>query len=74
MNCVICKHGDTAPGKVTVTLQREETIIVFKEVPAEVCQNCGHYYLSEPVTENLLSRAKAAVKNGAELVILRYAA
>ena len=74
MKCVICKHGDTAPGKVTVTLQREETTVVFKEVPADVCRNCGEFYLSETVTQNLLSRAEAAVKSGAELEILRYAA
>jgi YgiT-type zinc finger domain-containing protein len=74
MKFVICRQGDTAPGKVTVTLQRGETTIVFKEVPAEVCQNCGEFYLSEAVTEKLLSRAEAAVKNGAELEILRYAA
>ena len=74
MKCVICRQGDTAPGKVTVTLQRAETTIVFKDVPAEVCQNCGEFYLSETVTEKLLNRAEAAVKNGAELEILRYAA
>jgi YgiT-type zinc finger domain-containing protein len=74
MKCVICRQGDTAPGKVTVTLQRGETTIVFKEVPAEVCQNCGEFYLSEEVTGKLLNRAEAAVKNGAELEILRYAA
>jgi YgiT-type zinc finger domain-containing protein len=74
MNCLICRNGDTAPGKVTVTLQRGETTIVFKEVPAEVCQNCGEFYLSEEVSGKLLYRAEAAVKNGAELEILRYAA
>jgi YgiT-type zinc finger domain-containing protein len=74
MNCPICRNGDTAPGKVTVTLQRGETTIVVKEVPAEVCQNCGEFYLSEEVTGKLLYRAEAAVKNGAELEILRYAA
>jgi YgiT-type zinc finger domain-containing protein len=74
MNCPICRNGDTAPGKVTVTLQRGETTIVVKEVPAEVCQNCGEFYLSEEVTGKLLNRAEAAVKNGAELEILRYAA
>jgi YgiT-type zinc finger domain-containing protein len=74
MNCVICRQGDTAPGKVTVTLQRGETTIVFKEVPADVCRNCGEFYLSEAVTQKLLNRAEEAVKNGAELEILRYAA
>ncbi|MDD5640639.1 MAG: type II toxin-antitoxin system MqsA family antitoxin [Syntrophales bacterium] len=74
MHCAICKHGDTEPGKVTVTLQRGETTVVFKEVPAGVCRNCGEFYLSEAVTQKLLSRAEAAVKSGAELEILRYAA
>lgn len=74
MKCVICRQGDTAAGEVTVTLQRGDSTIVFKIVPAEVCQNCGEFYLSEAVTQKMLSRAEAAVKNGAELEILRYAA
>ena len=47
MKCLICKHGDTAPGEVTVTAQRGACTIVIKSVPAEVCGNCGEYYLSE---------------------------
>lgn len=74
MKCFICRRGDTAPGQVTVTLQRGEAIIIFKDVPADVCQDCGEYYLSEPVTEKLLIRADEAVKNGAEVGILRFAA
>ena len=74
MNCLFCKQGETAPGEVTVTLQRGETTVVLKRVPAEVCQNCGEYYLSDSVTGKVLSRAEAAVKNGAEIEIVRFAA
>jgi YgiT-type zinc finger domain-containing protein len=74
MKCVICKEGDTKPGKVSVTLQREGSTIIFREVPASVCDNCGEYYLTEDLTEELLVKADAAVKNGAEIEILRYAA
>jgi YgiT-type zinc finger domain-containing protein len=74
MQCVICKHGQTQPGKVTVTLQRGESLIIFKQVAADVCENCGEYYLSEEVTAKLLQRAEEAVKNGAEVEILRFAA
>ena len=74
MKCVICKQGETAPGHATVTLQRGQSTIIFKNVPAEVCENCGEYYLSEAVTEQLLSRAEEAVKSGAEVEILRFAA
>jgi YgiT-type zinc finger domain-containing protein len=74
MKCVICREGQTAPGQATVTLQRGESTIIFKNVPAEVCANCGEYYLSESVTNQLLTRAEAAVQSGAELEILRFAA
>jgi len=74
MKCVICKQGETESGQVTVTLQRGESTIIFKSVPAEVCENCGEYYLSEAITEQLLSRAEEAVKSGAEVEILRFAA
>lgn len=74
MKCVICKQGETHPGKVTVTLQRKEVTVVVKEVPADVCENCGEYYLSETVTEKLLGRAEEAVKAGVEVEIIRYAA
>jgi len=74
MKCVICKQGQTAPGQATVTIQRGECTIIFRNVPAEVCKNCGEYYLSESITEQLLTRAEAAVQSGAELEILRFAA
>jgi YgiT-type zinc finger domain-containing protein len=74
MKCVICKHGETKPGLVTVTLERDESIIVLKKVPAEICDNCGEYYLSDVVTKQVLEKAESAINNGAELEIIRYAA
>jgi len=74
MKCIICKQGETHPGKATVPLARGESTIIFKDVPADVCENCGEYYLSESVTKKLLERAEEAVKNGAEVEILRFAA
>lgn len=74
MKCVICREGQTATGRATVTLQRGESTIIFKNVPAEVCTNCGEYYLTESVSNQLLTRAEAAVQSGAELEILRFAA
>ena len=49
MTCVICKQGETHPGETTVTLTRGETTVVIKNVPADICEDCGEYYLSEEV-------------------------
>ena len=74
MKCTFCKQGTTKPGNVTVTLSRGNTVVVIKNVPAEVCENCSEYFLSEKTTEKVLSSAEDAVKKGAEVEILRYAA
>lgn len=74
MKCVLCKYGETQPGKVTVSLQRGETTVIIKDVPAEVCENCGEYYLSESVTEKLLQKGEEAVSKGTEVEIYRFAA
>ena len=58
MKCQICRTGETHAGKTTVTLQRGETTIIIKEVPAQVCENCGEYYLTEDVTRRVRDRGK----------------
>ena len=74
MSCVICRNGKTHNGHVTVTVQRGETTVILKRVPAEVCDNCAEYYLSSEVAAQVLERAESAVKSGAEVEILRFAA
>ena len=74
MKCVICKTGETRPGSATVTLQRGETTVLIKETPADVCQNCGEYYLNETVARKAYAQAEEAVQRHAEVEILRYAA
>ena len=74
MKCVICKTGEASPGTTTVVLNREEVSIIIKNVPADVCDTCGEYYLSDETAEIIFARAEEAVAKGAEVEILRYAA
>jgi len=74
LHCLICKQGETQPGIVTAPLQRGDNTIIFKNVHADVCQNCGEYYLDDATTNDLLARAKQAISRGAEVEIIRLAA
>lgn len=74
MTCVVCKNGETHPGHATVSLQRGNTTVVFRKVPADVCENCHEHYLSENIASQLYKRADEAVKKGTEVEILRFAA
>ena len=74
MRCTLCKHGETQAGMVTVILQRGDTTVIIKGVPAQICENCGEYYPNDEITERVLSMAEEAVKKNVELEILRFAA
>jgi YgiT-type zinc finger domain-containing protein len=74
MKCTICKHGDTRPGHTQVALQRGQTTVIVKEVPAEICGNCGEYYLTEEISTKVMAMAETAVRDKAEIEVLRFAA
>lgn len=74
MKCVICKNGETEPGTTTILLERDNTTIVIKQVPAEVCQNCGEGYVDEETTDRLLQMAEDAIKSGVQVDIRQFIA
>ncbi|WP_319588756.1 type II toxin-antitoxin system MqsA family antitoxin [uncultured Desulfobulbus sp.] len=73
MKCVICKQGETRPGFTHVMLERGESTIIFKSVPAQICENCGEAYVSEEVTDRILSLAGAACQSGVQTEIRYFA-
>lgn len=74
MKCAICKTGHTHPGTTTVTLQRGKTVVVVRDVPAEICEDCGEYYLSEPIARRVYADADETARRDVEVEIQRYAA
>ncbi|MDH4184851.1 MAG: type II toxin-antitoxin system MqsA family antitoxin [Nitrospinota bacterium] len=74
MNCVICKTGQAKPGKATVTLHRDGAVVIIKDVPAQICDDCGEYYLDEITAGKVYAQAEEAVNRKAEVEIIRYAA
>ena len=74
MKCLICRQGETRPGKATVTLERGGTTVVIRGVPARVCGNCGEEYIDEPTTAELLKTADAAAQAGVQVDVRDYIA
>ena len=72
MKCVICRHGETRPGTASITLERDGTTLVIRNVPGEICQTCGEVYHSSEVTANLLDQAEQAYRDGIEVEIRHY--
>ena len=74
MKCVICEQAETRPGVTTVTFERGDSVFVVKEVPAQVCSNCGEDYVDSAVAAELLHSAEDLSRSGAKVDIRRYAA
>ena len=72
MKCPICKHGDTRLGSRTVTLDRIGSIIAFRGVPGDVCNNCGETFHDEATTAALLRQAEQVAAAGVEVHIRRF--
>lgn len=74
MKCAICKNGETHVGTTTVTMTRGEATIVIKNVPAEICENCGEYYLDDAISAKILAMAEEAIKQNHEVEVIQFAA
>jgi YgiT-type zinc finger domain-containing protein len=74
MTCIICKQGQTKAGTASVTLERGGLTLVFKSVPAEVCDNCGEQYVDSETTARLLQEAERAALAGVAVEVRTYVA
>ena len=74
MKCVICKQGETQLGATTVTFERNGLTMVIKNVPAQVCTNCGEAYVDDQTTRQLLKTAEQIAHKGTEVDIRQYLA
>jgi YgiT-type zinc finger domain-containing protein len=72
MECVICKNGNTFEGITTVTLEKDNSVVIIKDVPASICDNCGHYYLAEEFAAKVLAIAQETVRKGIEIEVARF--
>ncbi len=74
MKCTICKTGETNSGLTTVTLQRKDTVIVIRDVPADICSDCGEYFLDETTARRVYADAEETALRQVDVEIKRYAA
>lgn len=73
MKCTVCKQGQTSPGHTTVTLERGGTLLVFRRVPADICNNCGEAYVAEAEADRLLRAAEEAASAGVQVDVRELA-
>ena len=53
MKCPVCRFGDMDKGFAQVVLNRGNATVIFRNVPAMVCCDCGEYYLDEQTADEI---------------------
>lgn len=74
MVCGFCRGVRIEPGSVTVLLEREDTTVGIRDVPADVCRNCGEYWLEEGTAQRVLEQGEVAASGKSEVEIVSYVA
>ena len=71
MNCFKC-NGKLIEKKVNYVVDLENTIIIIKGVPANVCIECGEQYFSDEISENIEKIVSQLQELAAEVTIVNY--
>ncbi|MBR1654646.1 MAG: type II toxin-antitoxin system MqsA family antitoxin [Clostridia bacterium] len=71
MKCFMCK-GETEKKLVNYLVDIDNTIIIIKEVPANVCKQCGERYFDNDVMRNLEKIIDEVKKVSIEISIVNY--
>ena len=72
MKCFSCPTGQSAPGTKTATLEREDTLVVVRHVPADVCETCDAAYYSADVTDRLRELLEEAARSQTQVLVREF--
>lgn len=74
VNCPLCRNGRLQTGCADTSILREGLALVIRDVPADICDNCGEQFFDADVTDRLLDIADEAVEAGVSVDVRRYVA
>jgi YgiT-type zinc finger domain-containing protein len=70
--CPLCRVGDRIAGTTTITLTRDDTTIVIRQVPAQVCATCGEASIDQEIALELEQLAELAIVSGVRYELRDY--
>jgi len=71
MKCKIC-NSIMNKGTINHVLDFDNHIIIIKNVPAIVCEQCGEYFLEHKIALRIESLVDTVNKNHAEIFVVNY--
>lgn len=69
--CFMCK-GELEDRKTTFMVELEECIVIIKNVPSQVCKQCGEVSYSNEVAKQLEKLVNSVRNAITEIAVLNY--
>ena len=70
--CAVC-GGTKLNGKTTFTVDYTSGVLVVRNVPAEVCSQCGEEWIADDIAARLETVAEAARKDKKQIEVVDFA-
>ncbi|WP_337372573.1 type II toxin-antitoxin system MqsA family antitoxin [Megasphaera sp.] len=70
-NCTFCK-GDLQDALTTFTIDLDSCIVIIRNVPSQVCTQCGETYYSTEVMQQLYKIADSVRNSMTEIAVVNY--
>ena len=64
MICLICRQAELINGFTSIPFERDEFRLLIRNIPAQVCPNCGEAIVDEDVALHLLEKADVIFEQG----------
>ena len=74
MNCPLCRNGRFTDGKTTMTVEKGDAILVVRDIPARVCDNCGDGFIRESIGRKVSQLVQDELRKGVQMEVLNFAA
>ena len=71
MKCWKCHNGVYKAQKVNVKLERNASMVIVKNVPAKVCDECGDTTYTSTTVDSMHELANHALENGFEISVVQ---
>lgn len=71
MNCPLCR-GKLERGTITFPVMLDGVLLIIKNVPADVCNQCGEEFIPNTVAKIIEKTVEGARSSKAEIEIISY--
>ena len=72
MICLICRQAELIYGFTSIPFERDEFRLLMRNVPAQVCPNCGEAVVDEDVAAELLKKTEDIFEQGLQDEVRDY--